>query len=609
MKSSINIMMGILFLLSSLDVNAQYDCNSATIITSLPYNSGAQTTSVGASFNVSGYCGVLVGYNERSYIFKYTPVVDEALSLTLNFNGSSNNRAGIYMYNDCGEPPSQCVKFGESTAQNEISFNLVVQASTDYYIFIGSEDPSLEFVFEMESEVVEGVAINKVQATQVLDVNGAIRIGEGSTTPYEGTMQWNALQGRFEGYNGSAWIPITSPGINDLVDGINVPNNLALGTDAGVNLNNGKNTIVGNFAGQTSNTGFHNCFFGHRSGSDNTGGNNNTFLGFKTGDKNTDGYRNVYIGSLAGQNLDGNFNTLIGMQAGYSQTSGEYNVFLGAEAGMDKIAGSGNIYIGAGAKGEPFGSNRLWIQNDNADTPLIYGEFENKRVFINRKYPLTQEEVFGITADVADSGEPFGGMYVHTQGSSGARPFYGWAINNNSNVAFMYLDGNTGNVVLHGANFGAGIDPGQAGIAIHNDLATKTSAGSWTGNSDRRLKKNIQSLNSRTILEKVLAMRGVSYEWNDDKTEYTRPEGLQMGFIAQDLQKIWPEKVTADQLGYLQTAYGDYDPVFVEAIKALNDKIEAQEKTINILLKKMTEMEKIMSIGTVDKSIVSKLSD
>ena len=32
---------------------------------------------------------------------------------------------------------------------------------------------------------------------------------------------------------------------------------------------------------------------------------------------------------------------------------------------------------------------------------------------------------------------------------------------------------------------------------------------------------------------------------------------------------MWPTKVKEDSQGYLQTAYGDYDPMFVEAIKAL----------------------------------------
>lgn len=84
-------------------------------------------------------------------------------------------------------------------------------------------------------------------------------------------------------------------------------------------------------------------------------------------------------------------------------------------------------------------------------------------------------------------------------------------------------------------------------------------------------------------------MQGVSYEWNDDKTDFRRPEGEQIGFIAQDLREIWPEKVSEDHLGYLQTAYGDYDPVIVEAIKALNEKLELQAKEIELLKRRLDE--------------------
>jgi len=111
-----------------------------------------------------------------------------------------------------------------------------------------------------------------------------------------------------------------------------------------------------------------------------------------------------------------------------------------------------------------------------------------------------------------------------------------------------------------------------------NGNASKAVAGSWLANSDSRLKKNINYLNADAMLQKVLEMKGVTYEWNDDKTGTKRPEGTQFGFIAQDLQKVFPSKVTEDNYGYLQTAYGDYDFLFVEAIKALNQKISDLQK-------------------------------
>lgn len=103
-------------------------------------------------------------------------------------------------------------------------------------------------------------------------------------------------------------------------------------------------------------------------------------------------------------------------------------------------------------------------------------------------------------------------------------------------------------------------------------------SGNWTFPSDRRLKTNIVSLNSQEILQKVLRMQGVTYELKSN------PErGMQYGFIAQDLREIFPEKITENKAGYLSASYGDFDPMMVESIKALNDKIEKLENENNQL--------------------------
>ncbi|MEZ4874818.1 MAG: tail fiber domain-containing protein [Flavobacteriaceae bacterium] len=114
-------------------------------------------------------------------------------------------------------------------------------------------------------------------------------------------------------------------------------------------------------------------------------------------------------------------------------------------------------------------------------------------------------------------------------------------------------------------------------------------------NSDRRLKKNIENIEGNTALEKIEQMRGVTYLWNDTQTGITRPENLQYGFIAQELMEVFPEKVTKDNLGFYQTAYGDYDPLFVEAIKKLhsdNEMLQEKVKFLETQLSKYESLEK-----------------
>jgi hypothetical protein len=125
-----------------------------------------------------------------------------------------------------------------------------------------------------------------------------------------------------------------------------------------------------------------------------------------------------------------------------------------------------------------------------------------------------------------------------------------------------------------------------------NGNASKSSAGDWLANSDARLKKNIRHLDSGQMLEKLLALEGISYEWNDQVTGSFRPEGTQLGFTAQNIQQVFPDLVEEDNLGYLQTAYGTYDPVVVEAIRALSE-------TIAILQKDNTRMNE--RIGRLDQ--------
>jgi hypothetical protein len=100
--------------------------------------------------------------------------------------------------------------------------------------------------------------------------------------------------------------------------------------------------------------------------------------------------------------------------------------------------------------------------------------------------------------------------------------------------------------------------------------ASKSSAGDWIANSDERLKKNIEPLNAQEMIEKLLALQGVTYEWNDDKTGSSRPAGMQYGFTAQNIKEAFPTLVEEDALGYLQTAYGTYDAMMVEAIRFLH---------------------------------------
>lgn len=345
-------------------------------------------------------------------------------------------------------------------------------------------------------------------------------------------------------------IPTESLGIDDLSDGIASTTSVALGTDAGLNdISTAGNTFVGANAGKNNTTGESNTYLGRDSGA-----NTNTGTGSN----------NVALGAYSGSDL----------------STGSDNVIVGTNAGASITTGSGNIIIGSSAGGTLNYSNRMYIDNSNTSTPLVYGDFTDDRLLVNRTNPISDQERFGIRANTPAAGQ-YGGMYVETSGASNSRPFYGFGINNVGKAWFEF-DGTSQDIIAYNSN---------GDFRVQFGTGTKPVAGSWAANSDKRLKKNIVPLNQDDMLQRILQMQGVSYDWNDTVTEIKRPAGTQIGFIAQDLRKIWPEKVSEDHLGYLQTAYGDYDPVIIEAIKALHEKIENQEREINTLKRKVSALD------------------
>ena len=97
-------------------------------------------------------------------------------------------------------------------------------------------------------------------------------------------------------------------------------------------------------------------------------------------------------------------------------------------------------------------------------------------------------------------------------------------------------------------------DVGIAGTATANGVLLE---------SDSRYKKEIQTLPS--ALQNILSLRGVSYYWKDrdDDTQ-------QIGVIAQEVEKIYPQLVHTNEDGYKSVAYANLVSPLIEAIKELH---------------------------------------
>lgn len=121
-------------------------------------------------------------------------------------------------------------------------------------------------------------------------------------------------------------------------------------------------------------------------------------------------------------------------------------------------------------------------------------------------------------------------------------------------------------------------------------------APSFLTSSDSRLKKNISSLNN--LYEKLIDVNAVRYNLSsgsnaiasaidakDSTTEsfVIKDDRMHFGFIAQDVQKIYPNLVVEDEDGMLAIDYTGFIPLLVDAYKDLSNKVKEQEDIIRTL--------------------------
>ncbi|BAY84770.1 hypothetical protein NIES267_42670 [Calothrix parasitica NIES-267] len=98
--------------------------------------------------------------------------------------------------------------------------------------------------------------------------------------------------------------------------------------------------------------------------------------------------------------------------------------------------------------------------------------------------------------------------------------------------------------------------------------------------SDARLKKNIQTIESG--LQKILSLQGVTFQWKEN--EYSQQTDRQLGFIAQEVETIFPELVHIGSDGMRTMNYTGLIAPMIEAIKE-------QQKQISILSMRLEEQQ------------------
>ena len=101
--------------------------------------------------------------------------------------------------------------------------------------------------------------------------------------------------------------------------------------------------------------------------------------------------------------------------------------------------------------------------------------------------------------------------------------------------------------------------------------------------SDSRLKRDIQPLEQ--ALDKALKLQGVSYYWKDS----AKGESQQIGLIAQQVEKVYPQLVSTGSGGYKSVHYGNVVAILIEAIKQQQQQIKSQQQQIDKLNRLVVE--------------------
>jgi hypothetical protein len=255
----------------------------------------------------------------------------------------------------------------------------------------------------------------------------------------------------------------------------------------------------------------------------------------------------VAIGNNAlNNNSSGSFNTAIGQSALYNNVSGLFNVAIGSSAGSVNTSGIQLTLIGEG-------SNVLLPNLINA-AAIGY----DARVGANNSLVLggtgsTQVKVgVGVTAPLTDMHIKQGEVTGNERGISLERE-------DNSDDWRIFIGGGS-----------------DLGIAFNNVTVGSfdDATGNYVPTSDIRLKKDIVPV--QNILSKVLELQPKYYRFIAAESE-----SRTIGFIAQDVETLFPEIVVEREDGYKGLAYDNFAVLAIQAIKEQQEIITQQHLSIS----------------------------
>ncbi len=166
--------------------------------------------------------------------------------------------------------------------------------------------------------------------------------------------------------------------------------------------------------------------------------------------------------------------------------------------------------------------------------------------------------------------------------------------NGDSNFTVADVPANTGEVWIKGS-VGIGVVSPVYKLQVNGQPAANGYT-NWTNYSDSRLKENIEGVESG-IINKIMKLKPSTFNYNEKYyqiTGYSRENRKLCGFVAQEVQEVFPEMVKERQFGkeaYLDTNLTNLQIYLVKAIQEQQDIIKAQQTEIDGLKVRLDKLE------------------
>jgi hypothetical protein len=264
-----------------------------------------------------------------------------------------------------------------------------------------------------------------------------------------------------------------------------------------------------------------------------------------------------------------------------------FEVDAGAPANSVRVASNGKV-------GFRTATPALDLHANTSDTPAIRLEQNNTGGFSAQTWDIAGNEANFFVRDVTGGsllpfrirpGAPTSSLDISAAGNVGigtASPIHKLDVAGNMTVGTGFNTSVTVpvNGLLVQGNVGIGTQTPDQLLTV-NGAASKPGGGSWSVFSDERLKRINGKFN--TGLSAVMQLQPLRYEYRRNNAMAIKMEGEQIGFSAQEVQKLIPQAVVTNDQGYLLV---NNDPIMwtmLNAIKEQQAQIEALKKEVQQL--------------------------